>query len=120
MKKISAALAEYAGKNIILKGADPISMRGFTQVPNAILKTKKLSPGAKLAYTMLLSYAWHNDFCFPGQNRLAEDIGISRQSVNSQIKELERKAFIKIRRQGQGRPNVYEINLKAKGIKDRA
>lgn len=113
VKHIRDLIAE---RNIIIKGADAFTTSGFTQVPNAILKSDKLSPGAKLCYTMLLSYAWHNDYCFPGQDRLAVDIGISRQSVNTQIKELERKGFIKIKRQGQGRPNIYEINLKAKGI----
>jgi biotin operon repressor len=113
MKKVGDIFAE---KNIIIRGGDAFTTSGFTQVPNAILRSDKISPGAKLAYTMLLSYAWHNDYCFPGQDRLANDIGISRQSVNTQIKELERKAFIKIKRQGQGRPNIYEINLKAKGI----
>lgn len=112
-KAISDIIAE---KNIIIKGGDAFTQSGFTMVPNAILKSDKLSPGAKLCYAMLLSYAWHNDYCFPGQDRLANDIGISRQSVNTQIKEIERKGFIKIKRQGQGRPNIYEINLKAKGM----
>ena len=103
-------------KNIILRGADAFSLNGFTQVPNAILRSDAISPGAKLCYAMLLSYAWHNDFCFPGQDRLAKDIGISRQSVNTQIKELERKGFIKIKRQGQGRPNLYEVDLTAKAM----
>lgn len=106
----------FAEKNIIIKGADAFTTSGFTQVPNAILRSDAISPGAKLAYTMLLSYAWHNDYCFPGQERLAKDIGNSRQSVNTHIKELERKGFIKIKRLGQGRPNLYEINLKAKAI----
>jgi len=61
-------------KNIVLKGADALSQRGFTQVPNHVLRSDKVSPGAKLAYAMLLSYAWQNDFCFPGQERLAKDM----------------------------------------------
>ena len=105
-----------AEKNIVIKGGDAFTQSGFTQVPNAVLRSDQLSSGAKLAYAMLLSYAWHNDYCFPGQDRLANDIGISRQSVNAHIKELERKGFVKITRQGQGRPNLYEINLKAKGM----
>ena len=64
-------------KNIILKGADALSTHGFTQVPNHVLRSDALSPGAKLAYAMLLSYAWHNDYCFPGQDRLAKDMGVT-------------------------------------------
>jgi hypothetical protein len=40
--------------NIELVGADPITRHGFTQVPNFILKSDALSPGAKLTYAMLL------------------------------------------------------------------
>ncbi|MGF1623697.1 MAG: helix-turn-helix domain-containing protein [Alphaproteobacteria bacterium] len=101
-------------RNIKLIGADALTLHGFTQVPNAVLRCGEISPGAKLAYTMLLSYAWHNDFCFPGQERLASDMGVTRQSANTYIKELERKAFIKVARRGQGKPNLYEVNLKAK------
>ncbi len=59
MEHIGRALTAVE-KNIILKGADALSTHGFTQVPNHVLKSDKLSPGAKLAYTMLLSYAWQN------------------------------------------------------------
>ena len=101
-------------KNIVLVGADGLSQNGFTQVPNAVLKSKDITPGAKLTYTMLLSYAWHDDFCFPGQERLALDMGVSRRSAITYIQELETKGFIKVKRQGQGRSNLYEVNLKAK------
>ncbi len=107
-------ISEILDQNIKLIGADVLSLKGFTQVPNVVLKSNAISPGAKLAYTMLLSYAWHNDFCFPGQDRLANDMGVSRQSANSYIKELEAKGFIKVTRRGQGKPNLYEVNLKAK------
>jgi hypothetical protein len=70
-KKINALIKER--KNIILKGGDLLSQKGFTQVPNHVLESKKLSPGAKLAYAMLLKYAWQNDYCFPGQDKLAVD-----------------------------------------------
>ncbi len=31
---------------------------GFTQIPNLVLRRPDLSPGAKLTYMVLLSYAW--------------------------------------------------------------
>jgi hypothetical protein len=40
-----------------------------------ILTSKDISVGAKLAYAMLLKYAWNNDACFPGQVALAGDTG---------------------------------------------
>jgi hypothetical protein len=108
MRPLGALLAE---KNIVLKGADVLSRGGFTQVPNTVLESSDISPGAKLAYAMLLKCAWQNDFCFPGQDRLAKDMGVSLRSTNSYIQELEKKAFINITRRGQGRPNLYELNL---------
>jgi DNA-binding MarR family transcriptional regulator len=106
-------------RNIVIKGGDALSMSGFTQVPNAVLRSGDISAGAKLVYALLLSYAWHNDFCFPGQDRLAEDIGIARGTVNRHVKELSDKGFLKIKRLGQGRANLYELNLTAKALKQR-
>ena len=100
-------------RNIVLKGADVLSQRGFTQVPNHVLRSDKISPGAKLAYAMLLSYAWQNDFCFPGQERLAKDMGTSLRSVVTYIKELTEAEFITVKKRGQGRANLYELNLTA-------
>ena len=102
-------------KSIVLKGADVLSQRGFTQVPNHVLRSERISPGAKLAYAMLLSYAWQNDFCFPGQERLAKDMGAGARSVVRYIQELEKEQFVTIKKRGQGRPNLYELNLTTNG-----
>lgn len=101
-------------RNIVLRGADALSRDGFTQVPNCVLKSDKLSPGAKLTYTMLLSYAWDNEYCFPGQETLAKDMGSGRRSVVRYIKELEESKFLKIKKLGQGRVNLYELDLTVK------
>src|SRR5450631_1667949 len=98
-------------RNIILKGADAASTMGFTQVPNFLLKSKKLSSGDKMAFAMLLSYAWQNDYCFPGQERLAEDLGITARSVRTNLKALEKQRLLVITRRGLGKTNVYELNL---------
>ena len=111
MQGISDILRE---RNIVLRGADVLTREGFTQVPNHVLKSEKISPGAKLAYTMLLSYAWQNDYCFPGQERLAKDMGSGVRSIVRYVQELEKIEFLKVKRQGQGRSNLYELNLTAK------
>jgi hypothetical protein len=87
---------------------------GFTQVPNFILKDSKLSVGAKVAYAMFLSYAWHNESCFPGQDRLAEDMGMSRPRVCQFIAELEQAHLVTIQRRGQGKTNLYTIHFQVK------
>ncbi|MCC6947003.1 MAG: helix-turn-helix domain-containing protein [Bradyrhizobiaceae bacterium] len=101
-------------RNIVLKNADIATTHGFTQVPNFILRTKKLSAGDKLAFAMLLSYAWQNDFCFPGQQRLAADMGITERSVRTHLKALEAAGLLAITQRGQGKTNLYELNLKPK------
>ena len=101
-------------RNIVLRGADALSRNGFTQIPNCVLKSDKLSPGAKLTYTMLLSYAWDNGYCFPGQETLAKDMGSGRRSIVRYIKELEEAKFLKIKKLGQGRVNLYELDLTVK------
>ena len=99
-------------QNIVLKGADAATAMGFTQVPNFLLKSKNLSSGDKMAFAMLLSYAWHNDYCFPGQARLAEDLGLSERSVRTHLKSLEANGLLVIQQRGQGRTNIYELDLK--------
>ena len=98
-------------QNIKINSADPVSLHGFTQLPNFILKDPKVSIGAKTTYALFLSYAWHNNLCFPGQDRLAKDIGMSIGSVNGFIKELAACGLIEITRRGQGKTNLYTINF---------
>lgn len=113
MDHISAQLHKIE-QNMRLNTADPIARYGFTQLPNFILRSPDLSIGAKTVYALFLSYAWHNDLCFPGQERLASDIGMSIGSVNSFIKELERSGLVEITRRGQGKVNLYTVNYVVK------
>ncbi len=104
-------------RNIKILGADALTAEGFTQMPNAILRSKEIGGMEKATYCLLLSYAWHHDFCFPGQERLAADLRVSRQSANTYIKNLRQKGFINVKRMGLNKPNLYEINLKARVLK---
>lgn len=101
-------------RNIELATTDLVARDGFTQVPNFILRDPRVSVGAKVVYAMFLSYAWHNDSCFPGQERLAEDIGMSRSRVTEFISELNKASLITIKRRGQGKTNVYVVRFQVK------
>lgn len=101
-------------RNIELATNDPIARGGFTQVPNFILRDPNISLGAKVAYSMFLHFAWNNDSCFPGQDRLAGHMGMSVSRVNEYIKELERAGLIEITRRGQGKTNLYRIHFVVK------
>src|SRR5579871_1399141 len=93
-------------RNIELATNDPIVRGGFTQVPNFILRDPKISLGAKVTYSMFLHFIWHNDYCFPGQDRLATHMGMSVSRINDFIKELQSMGLIEITRRGQGRTNL--------------
>jgi Helix-turn-helix domain len=101
-------------RNIEIIGADPITRHGFTQVPNFVLTKKEISVGAKLAYAMLLKYAWNNDACFPGQVKLAEDMGAGERSVRTYLKELEAAGLLEIKQRGLGKTNLYRLYLTVK------
>ena len=104
-------ISELLDQNITLQTLDPVTAGGFTQVPNFLLRDSRLSIGAKITYAMFLSYAWHNDRCFPGQERLAADMGMSVPSVSNFIAELGAHGFITIKRRGQGRTNLYTVHF---------
>ena len=113
MEHIAPRLSEIA-RNIEIIGADPATRYGFTQVPNFILTNKDLSVGGKLAYAMLLKYAWSDDACFPGQQKLALDIGAGERSVRTYLKELEDADFLEVTQRGLGRTNLYRLHLTIK------
>lgn len=100
---------DVAARNIEIIGADPITQHGFTMVPNFILENPKLTVGGKMTYAMLLKYAWHNDYCFPGQERLADDMGAGKRSVIRFLQELEREGYIAVVRRGLGKSNLYQL-----------
>jgi biotin operon repressor len=83
--------------------------KGFTITPNYILRDQTVSFGAKLTYTLLLSYAWQEGNCFPGQTRLGHDLGVTRKAVNKYLRELKEKGFVTWTRRGMGKTNVYYI-----------
>ena len=115
------SIGEAIERNIELATLDPVARGGFTQVPNFILRDGKLSLGAKVTYSMFLQFAWHNDSCFPGQETLAEYMGMSVSRASFFIKELEAAGLVEITRRGQGLTNLYRVNftVKNKGVRKR-
>jgi hypothetical protein len=98
-------------RNIEIVGADLATRHGFTQVPNFILTNADISVGAKLAYAMLLKYAWGDDACFPGQTKLGVDMGSGERSVRRYLEELEKADLLEIVQRGLGKTNLYRLFL---------
>ncbi len=82
---------------------------GFAQIPRYVLCDRKLSFGARLTYAVLLSYAWQEGSCFPGQQKMASNLGVTRQMVNTYLSELKQHTYIDWERRGLGKTNVYYI-----------
>jgi hypothetical protein len=108
MEHIAGRVAHIA-RNIEIVGADPVTLHGFTMVPNVILTKKELSVGAKLAYAILLKYAWADNGCYPSQLRLAEDMGAGERSIRTYLKELEAAGILDIQQRGLGQTNYYRL-----------
>jgi len=86
---------------------------GFAQVPNVILRDPSLSANAVRLYCLLLSHAWHDNECFPGQERLAGYMNCSRQHLNTILQELKRNKLIDWKR--TGRSSLYCIKRLSDG-----
>ena len=101
-----------SGQEVSLK-LEEIEFEGMLSGKQSIEFKKEISIGAKLTYAMLLKYARELDRCFPGQERLAKDMGNGKRSVIRYITELEEVGLVSIKRRGQGRPNIYTVHIKA-------
>lgn len=108
MEHIGKSLQELE-QTLIVKSRDARLTGGFTQIPNAVLKNARLSFGAKTIYGLLLSYAWHNNQVFPGQETLARDAGTTRKTVNKYVRELATAGLISVKRRGLGKTAIYTL-----------
>jgi hypothetical protein len=113
MEHISGQLKNIEA-NIELMTQDPVVRGGFTQIPNFVLREPTLSLGAKLTYAMFLSYAWNNNFCYPGQEKLAHDMGTTDRSVRTYLNELKDRGLLEVKQRGLGKTNLYKLNFVAK------
>ena len=109
-KQIGSAVLEKG--TIILHGADPATKDGFVQVPKFVLKHPQLTFGAKVTYSSMLGFAWQVDYAFPGQKKLAEDLGVGERQVRNFINELKKEKLLRVQRRGLGKTNIYHLYLR--------
>jgi CTP-dependent riboflavin kinase len=81
-------------------------------IPEALVRFKGLSAGAKLAYGRLARYAGQDGDCFPAVATLASEIGVSARQAQRYLSELEKRKLIRrfgrIFERGQA-SNEYEF-----------
>ncbi|MGQ9498744.1 MAG: helix-turn-helix domain-containing protein [Desulfotomaculales bacterium] len=89
---------------------DPVLKKGFTAIPNAVLWAPGLSLSAKALYAILLGFAWADEECFPGQDKLAAAADADIKTVRKYLNELRDYGLISWVRRGLNRPNIYYIH----------
>src|SRR3972149_985905 len=82
---------------------------GFAAFPYLVLRDVRLSVGARLAYAVLLMYAWQEGSCFPGQERMASDMGVSSRHLRRFLTELRNHQYISWRKVLPGGTNTYVL-----------
>lgn len=78
-------------------------------IPNCIMKCKDLSASDKLVYARLSQYAGKNGTCFPKQETIAEECGLSKRQIIISIQNLENKKFIQVHKP-TGRDKMNHAN----------
>lgn len=84
--------------------------KDFTQIPNFLIKDKKLSDPEFRTYALLKSYKYGDKGnVFPSQATLAEVRGKSRKSIIGHIHSLKAKGIIDFKRRGYSQSNLYRF-----------
>lgn len=71
--------------------------------------TKTLTQGQKLLYVRMVRYAGRDGQCFPGQEQLGADLGVSDRQVRKDLLRLEAVGLIRRRWRQSRRSNSYEF-----------
>jgi len=80
---------------------------GFAQISHLVTEDKLLSDLAVRVYLALLKYAMNKNYCFPGQDKLAETIGKSRSSIFRGLNELKNRGLVSWKTRGLNKTNMY-------------
>ena len=100
---------EDRSREAIVYYSEPTLNEPWAMVPWGILRSKTLTPEAKVIYALLVSYKGHSEKAFPGQARLAQDLNASLDTVQRRLRELKEAKLVKQHRRGLGRTNEYEL-----------
>jgi hypothetical protein len=93
----------------ILESENPISDGHFIQIPVDFLRSKEYSRGAKDLYQLLATYCGAKEIAWPGQARLADELGVSDRTVRTWTRELVAKGLLEVKRRGLTKTNLYYL-----------
>lgn len=78
-------------------------------IPEALVRFRNISPGAKLCWGRLARYKGEIGKCYPSQEKLAGELGVSERNVRRYIEELRSNGLIRKVRRGLQLNNEYEF-----------
>jgi hypothetical protein len=76
-------------------------------IPNWLLERRELSQGAKLCFARLGQFGGVKGNCHPGQQVLADSLGVVARQARKYVAELEAHGLIVSTRKGLGKSNSY-------------
>ena len=83
---------------------------GYGLIPRKIMRNKNLSMQAKAIYSYLASFAGNTGRAFPSTNLMADELGISRNTLFKYLKELRTLGAISVERE------ITSYGIKGKNI----
>ncbi len=107
MEQVGAVVRERLQRVII---ENEMLKAGFAAFPYMVLRDVRLSVGARLSYAVLLMYAWQEGSCFPGQDRMALDLGVSPRNLRRLLAELRDYGYVSWKKTTPGGTNTYYLH----------
>lgn len=74
-----------------------------------VLKSPKISRGARMLYFALDNYQRDQPKCWPSQRTLRDIVGCSQASLKRYLSELVREKLCAVSRTSKGGPNIYVL-----------
>lgn len=95
-------------------------VQGFAIAPNWMVRDTTIHMHIKLIYLILASHADRGGICFPSQTLIAEETGLTRETVNRTLAEMREMGLVQWEAviTGGGRHNRYTLNLTPQGGSD--
>jgi len=91
---------------------------GFTPVEHKLLKDTSLSCKARMLAIIISSYCYNGDECYPNQQTLADDMGMSVRSIQRYLTELKEAGIIRVIRRGHT-SNIYKFLISVRRFIDK-
>lgn len=75
---------------------NPYGLFNGSFIPNCIMRSKELTASDKLVWGRLFQYSGRDGICYPKQDTIAEEIGVSERTVKYALQNLVTKKFIRV------------------------